>query len=67
MVFLNKKKKFKVFVVGKYLIIIPAAQMCNRMRSHMGAIYLGLLTKRIVLIDIATDRYAARLNTVFYS
>ncbi|ETO08648.1 hypothetical protein RFI_28740 [Reticulomyxa filosa] len=91
---------------GKYIILHPAAQMCNRLRAHMGTIYLvqevqgvqkkcrgvlfffyylskkkkkkripilhkyicnniGILTRRIVLIDIGAENYAARLDGVF--
>ena len=50
---------------GKYIIITPAAQMCNRMRAFMGTMLLGILTKRIVFIDIGAEGYAARLNNIF--
>lgn len=52
---------------GKYIIITPAAQMCNRMRAFMGTIFLGLMTQRIVFIDIGAEGYAARLNKIFKS
>ena len=50
---------------GKYITITPAAQMCNRMRAFMGTMLLGILTKRIVFIDIGAEGYAARLNKIF--
>ena len=50
---------------GKYIILTPAAQMCNRMRAFMGTMLLGLLTQRVVFIDIGAEGYAARLNHIF--
>eukprot|EP01083_Nonionella_stella_P050180 133570_1 len=52
---------------GDYIVITPAAQLCNRMRAFMGSVLLGLLTQRVVLIDIGAEGYAARLNNIFIS
>merc|ERR1712176_446271 len=52
---------------GKYIVITPAAQMCNRMRAFMGTIFLGIMTQRVVFIDIGAEGYAARLNKIFKS
>ncbi|ETO18289.1 hypothetical protein RFI_18986, partial [Reticulomyxa filosa] len=63
---------------GKYIILYPAAQMCNRLRAHMGAIHplyhqivkmcvdcAGIVTRRVVFIDISAENYAARLDGIF--
>jgi len=52
---------------GKYIVLTPAAQMCNRMRAFMGSMLLGLLTQRVVFIDIGAEGYAARFNHIFKS
>jgi len=53
-------------LTGKYLVLIPGAQLVNRLRALLSVLYLGLITSRVVLTDIS-QTYAPRLVDIFES
>ncbi|KAJ1631514.1 hypothetical protein T492DRAFT_995156 [Pavlovales sp. CCMP2436] len=52
-------------VARRFVVVRPCCQLCNRLRTLVSSIALGILTDRAVLIDFEAEGYYGRLHDLY--